>query len=381
MKFNIERKEILKAITKLQGIIEKNNNTPILGSVLIESARANQITLFGTNLEISLHVPCTAEVLEEGKMTLDSRKVYEIVKELPDGPVALSLLENQTVQLSSGKSKFKLPASKAEDYPVQSAVKEEFGFEMSSESFLEMIKKTAFAIGENDSRYVLNGMLLFYRANESNASVRFVGTDGHRLAIAAGQVTSTTPQIPGIEPVLEKKLIVPKKAVLEMKKLVSEGEAETIHLGNGQNQLIVTIGPIRFSARLMEGTYPDYAKIVPNSFSRKATFRKDDLTQAIRRVSLLADANIKGIKMEIDEEKGVLSTQSKDSGTAEDHVAVDFVGEKIATGFNSRYILDTLLAIKHEEVTVNLNDSLSPTAFKDPSDENFLSIIMPMRVQ
>lgn len=383
MKFNVERKDLLKAVTKFQGIIEKNSTMPILRSLLIESNGSAQISIFGTsNLEISLHVPCAAEVLIEGKMVLDSRKIYEIVKELPDGPIALALLENQTVQLSSGKSKFTLLSLKAEDYPVPSAVKEEFGFDISSDKFLEMVKKTAFAVGEreNDNRYVLNGMLIFYRASESGSTVRFVGTDGHRLAIAVCPVTTTPPQTPGTEPVLEKKLIVPKKAVLEMKKLVSEMEVETIHIGHGQAQVIATIGSLRFSARLMEGNYPDYAKIVPTAFSKKATFRKDDLAQAIRRVSLLSDANIKGVKIEIDEEKGVLSTQSKDSGqTAEDHVAVDFVGEKIATGFNSRYLLETLGAINNEEVSVNLNDSMSPAGFKDPGDSNYLSIIMPMR--
>lgn len=383
MKFNVEREEFLKAVTKLQGVIEKNSNLPILGSLLIESNGAAQISIFGTsNLEISLHVPCPAEVLVEGKMVLESRKLYEIVKELPDGPIALALMENQTVHLSSGKSKFKLLSLKAEDYPVPSAVKEELGFDMPAESFTEMIKKTAFAVGEreNDNRHVLNGMLIFYRANPSGATVRFVGTDGHRLAIAVCPVTSTPPQTPGTEPVLEKKLIVPKKAVMEMKKLVSEGEVETIHIGHGLSQVIATIGPIRFSARLIEGNFPDYAKIVPAEFSRNATFRKEDLTRSIRRVSLLCNEKLKAVKLAIDEAKAVLSVQSTESGEAEDQVPVDFSGEKLETGFNARYLLDTLSAINHEDVKVDFKDALSPTAFKDPSDQNYLCIIMPMRV-
>lgn len=380
MKCNIERKEFVKGISKLQGIVDKNGNQPILGSILIHANGPGQVSLFGTNMEESLHLPCPAEVIETGKVAIDSRKIYEIVKELPDGPVSLSLLENQSVQVLSGKSKFKLQAFNPADYPVQTEAKEEFGFDMLAESFTEMIKKTAFAIGENDTRFVLNGMLLFYRVTPVGASVRFVGTDGHRLAISAGQVTSANAQGSAATETFEKKLIVPKKAVMELKKLVSEEEAEILHLGYGQNQLIATIGPIRFSARLIEGNYPDYAKIVPDKFSRNATFRKEDLTRSLRRVSLLCNEKLKAVKLAIDEEKAVLSVVSQDSGEAEDQLPVDFSGEKLEAGFNARYLLDTLSAINHEDVKVDFKDALSPTAFKDPSDQNFLCIIMPMRV-
>lgn len=380
MKCNIERKELVKGISKLQGVVDKNGNTPILGSILIVAQGTNGVTLFGTNMEESLHIPCSAEIVEQGRIAVNARKFYEIMKELPDGPVSLSLLENQSVQVLSGKSKFKLQAYNPDDYPVQIEVKEECGFDMTAESFTEMIKKTLFAIGENDTRFVLNGMLLFYRANDKGASVRFVGTDGHRLAIAASGVTATGVQDPATAPEIEKKVIVPKKAILELKKLVSEGEIETLHIGYGQNQVMVTIGPIRFSARLMEGTYPDYAKIIPAQFLRHATFRREDLTRSIRRVSLLCTEKLKAVKMSIDEEKAVLSVQSTESGEAEDEVAVDFAGAKLEAGFNARYLLDTLSAINHEDVKVEFKDSLSPTAFKDPSDPNFLCIVMPMRV-
>jgi DNA polymerase-3 subunit beta len=283
------------------------------------------------------------------------------------------------VQISAGNSKFKLQSLKADDFPFQPVVKEECDFDMNSESFLELIKKTAFAIGGDDSRYVLGGLLMYFKASEKGASVRFVGTDGHRLAIAAAPVSSSVPLAAGAPP-FEKKLIVPKKVILELKKVISEGIAENVHLGAGENQLVVKYGSVLLFARLLEGNYPDYAKIVPEKFSQKATFKKEELVQAIRRVSSLSDARTRAVKMEIDEEKAVLSTESVESGQAEDQIAVDFSGAKIKTGFNSRYLLESLSAFDQDQVDIEFLDGLKPTAFKTPADPNYLCIVMPMHV-
>ena len=379
MKFNIDRKEFVKGLNKLQAIAEKNSNTPILGSILIKRESADQISLFGTNLEISLSVPCAAEGVTEGRMAIEGRKLYEIVKELPDGPVTCALLENQLVQITAGKSKFKLQSYNPDDYPIQEVEKVEFQFEMTGKDFLGMVKKTCFAIGENDNRYVLNGMLAFYRREENGAgSVRFVGTDGHRLAVSGSLVSPPSNGAPPASP-LEKKLIVPRKAVMEMKKLVSDSGVETLTLASGRSQLAATIGPLRFSARLLEGTYPDYSAILPKEFSKQVTFRKDEMVQAIQRVSILSNQNGKGVKLAIDPEKATLSSESE-NGQAEDQIPVMYEGPGIETGFNARYFLDVLSANENDELVMSMNDPLAPVSFKNPSDPNSLWVVMPMRI-
>ena len=374
MNINVERKEFVKAVSKFLGIAEKNQDIPLLSAILIETDGQNKIRLFGANMEISLSDPSPAEVIVEGKFAIDCRKLYEIMKEFPDGKINLHLQENRMVRIVSGKSRFSIQTYATEEFPLAPALEEELQFEIKSADFLEMIKKTVFAAGEKDSRYVLNGILAYFKKNDQAASIRLVGTDGHRLAVSGGVVTCLSNGS-----CLEKKMIVPKKAVLEIKKLLSESDAETVRVASGQSQFTVTIGESRFSARMLGGSYPDYAQVIPKEFSRNITFRKEEIEGALRRVSILTDKNHQ-VKLAIDPEKAVFSSQMAESGQAEDEIPVLYQGEGFQTGFNGRYLLEALGAVDHEEVIMNISDPISPAAFKSPGDPNSLWVIMPMRV-
>ena len=375
MNFSVERKEFVKTISKFLGIAEKSTTQPILSAILVSTDGLSKVRLFGTNLEISLSDSAPADVSAEGKIAIDCRKIYEIIKELPDGKVNLALQENRSVLIKAGKSKFTLQTYAPEEFPTPPGLESELQFEIQSEAFLDMVKKTAFAVGEQDTRYVLNGLLTYFKKTEQAASIRMVGTDGHRLAISAGVVNCLSNGS-----CQEKKMVIPKKAVMEIKKLVSETDLETIHLSTGKTQVTVTIGETRFSARMLEGSYPEYAKIIPEKFSKNVTFRKEEIEQAIRRVSILSNKEVKGVKLSVDQEKASLSAASAESGTAEDEISLLYQGEKFETGFNSRYLLDAFGAVEHEEIVMNINEPISPAAFKNPKDPNSLWIVMPMRI-
>ncbi|MHB8481325.1 MAG: DNA polymerase III subunit beta [Nitrospiria bacterium] len=380
MKICIERRELLKGLQRVQGVVEKRNTMPILSNILLDAEKGDQtVSLFATDMEIAIQAAYPAEVIRKGKTTLSARKVYEIVKELSDGLITLHQQENQWVQIEAGKSKFKMAALSAEDFPLAPAVKEEISIRVPAKTLSELFKKTVFAVGENDSRYILNGLLINIHVQENRKVLRFVGTDGHRLAVIEREDFEHI--LPEGELSGEKELqaVVPKKAIFEMKKLIEEGEEEIL-ISLAKNQILFKKGDMTLYSRLMEGNYPNYSQVIPKGNDKPVFVNKWDLERAIRRVAILSKEKTHAVHFSFEEERLVLTTQSPELGEAEDEISMVYKGDKIGTGFNARYVLDALSVIENEEVLIELKDSLSPTLFKDPGDKKYLCVIMPMRV-
>lgn len=377
MKISIERRELLKGLQRVQGVVEKRNTMPILSNILMETDKDKGIALFATDMEISIHGTYPAEVIREGKTTFSARKIYEIVKELPDGPVTLRQEENLWVQIESGKSKFKVAALAADDFPLAPTVKEEISIRVPAKMLSELFRKTIFSVGENDSRYILNGLLINIQSQGSKQTIRFVGTDGHRLAaIEREEFEQLSPK--------EKEdrdfqVVVPRKAIFEMKKLIEEGEEDVV-LSLAKNQILFKKGDLTLYSRLMEGNYPNYTQVIPKGNDKSVAVKKWELERAIRRVAILSKEKTHAVHFLFDGDKILLNTQSSELGEAEDEIPAVYKGEKIGTGFNARYILDILSVIENEEILIELKDPLSPTLFKDPGDKKYLCVVMPMRV-
>lgn len=376
MKISIERRELLKGLQRVQGVVEKRNTMPILSNILMETDKDKGIALFATDMEISIHGTYPAEVIREGKTTFSARKIYEIVKELPDGPVTLHQEENLWVQIESGKSKFKVAALAADDFPLAPTVKEEISIRVPAKMLSELFRKTIFSVGENDSRYILNGLLINIQSQGSKQTIRFVGTDGHRLAaIEREEFEQLFPKKKDID----FQAVIPRKAIFEMKKLIEEGEEDVV-LSLAKNQILFKKGDLTLYSRLMEGSYPNYTQVIPKGNDKSVAVKKWELERAIRRVAILSKEKTHAVHFLFDGDKILLNTQSSELGEAEDEIPAVYKGEKIGTGFNARYILDILSVIENEEILIELKDPLSPTLFKDPGDKKYLCVVMPIRI-
>jgi DNA polymerase-3 subunit beta len=238
--------------------------------------------------------------------------------------------------------------------------------------FLDLVRRTAFAVGENDARYVLNGVLCAVE----RGTIKLVGTDGHRLAVA--QRPLAVPK--GSPPISDTSAIVPKKALVELKKLVEDSDKESLELHISKTQMTFQQGDLVLLARLMEGNYPNYGQVIPVGNDKRITVDKESLEGALRRVALLSKERTNAVRFQVEPSRVVVSTSNPDIGEAKEDVAVAYEGEAITTGFNARYLLDVLAAAAGPEVILEFKDALSPCLIREPGVEGFLCVVMPMRV-
>ncbi len=373
MKIEINRKELLTGIQRVQGVVEKRNTMPILAHILMET-NDDGITLFATDLEIGIQGSYPAKILKPGKMTFSARKLHEIIREFPEGTVTLTTQENHWVVIESGKSYFKIVGLPPDEFPTSPPPDGQHKILIDSPLFAGLIRRTLFASGENDTRYILNGLLLqLEKIKGKEQGIRFVATDGHRLALTEGSIKVK-------DETEERDVIIPKKAILEIKKALEEDEdGEVPELLIGKNQLVFQRGSFVLTSRLMEGSYPNYKQVIPKGNVKKVTVVKRELEGGLRRVSILAREKTNAIKFSLQEGGITLSSNNPEMGEASEEVMTSFKGEGLTTGFNARYFLDVLSVLEKEEVTLEFKDALSPCLIKEESN-NFLAVIMPMRV-
>ena len=371
MELTISRNALLKGLQRVQGIVEKRNTMPILSHVLIETAERG-VTMFATDLELGVRGLYQATIKSAGSATILARKLFEIVRELPEEDVVLTGEENHWVRIECGRSRFKVAGLPPADFPVFPGMGKEAMIPIAREVFLDLVRRTLFAVGENDARYVLNGVLCAIEGGR----IRMVGTDGHRLAVAERALDRPkgTPAYPDVS------AIIPKKALLEMKKLVEDGEGDALEIGFTKTQFVFRQGDLLLLTRLMEGNYPNYHQVIPTGNDKRVAVDKKALEGALRRVSLLAKERTNAIKFQLEPARLVLSTSNPELGEATEDMGVAYDGDGLATGFNARYLLDVLGAVSGPEAVLEFKDSLSPCLIKEPSQDGSLCVIMPMRV-
>ena len=371
MELTIARNTLLKALQRVQGIVEKRNTMPILAHVLMDTVERG-ITIFATDLELGVRGLYPASVNSPGSVTVSARKLFEIVRELPEEDVRLVGEDNHWVLIECGRSSFKVAGLPPADFPVFPGLGKETMVPITRDLFLDLIKRTLFAVGENDARYVLNGVL----CSIEGGAIRMVGTDGHRLAVAQRPLEHPkgSPAHPDVS------AIVPKKALLELKKLVEDGEEETMEIGFTKTQLLFRQGDLVLLARLMEGNYPNYRQVVPTGNDKRVAVDKRALEGALRRVALLSKERTNAIKFQLEPARLLLSTSNPDMGEAKEDLGVSYQGDALTTGFNARYLLDVLGAVSGPETVLEFKDALSPCLIREPAQEGSLCVIMPMRV-
>jgi len=374
MKIRIARDELLTGLQRVQGVVEKRNTMPALSNILLET-KQDGVELVATDLEIGIRGHYKAEVLEPGSVSVSARKLFEILREMPDSEIAITTQDNNWVQIHSGKIQFKIVGLPGTDFPALPTVEREGRVSISGSGFASLIRKTMFAVGDNDARYILNGLLITLVSNDKKVMMRLVGTDGHRLAVAESELAQDAVS----EMPKEIRAIIPRKAAQEMRRLLEEEAGEPL-LGFTKNLVTFQRSGVFLTSRVMEGTYPNYQQVIPKDNTKKATVDRAALEAALRRVAVLSRDKTNAVRLTLDAEMLTLYSSNPDLGEATEELPVQYRGESLTTGFNARYFLDALAAMDSEIVHLEMKSALSPCVLKPEGDPGFLCVVMPMKV-
>lgn len=376
MKVRIGREELLTGLQRVQGVVEKRNTMPILSNILLE-AKHDGAEIVATDLEIGMRGLYKATVLEAGGVTISARKLYEIIKELPSGEIELTSGDNNWTTIQFGKSQFKVVGLPSADYPALPSIEREGLTPLAGAGLLELIRKTLFAAGDNDARYILNGLLVSLSATDKKTTLlRLVGTDGHRLAVAEREVGSPSAK----PPAQDIKAIIPKKAAQEMRRLLEEGGDEEPLIGFTKNLMIFRKSGLLLTSRLMEGNYPNYQQVVPKESGKRIIVNRGLLESALRRVSVLSKDKANAVKMSFAPGGMTLFSSNPDYGEATEELTARYEGEALHTGFNARYLLDALSVMDGESVSLQMDTALSPCLIQEAESPGFKCVVMPIKI-
>ena len=374
MNFTIEKAELLKGLARIQAIVEKRNSMPILANVLIEAVRKGKQTcvqLSATDLEVGIRGIHDAAVETAGGVTASAKKLFEIVRELPDEPVHVATTENQYLDIRCARAKFVLAGTAAEEYPTLPAFSPERTVRLQAAVLSTMIERTMYATSLDETRYNLNGV--YFEVLPEVAKIRLVATDGHRLACVDRGVGT---EVEG----LASGVIIPRKGLAELKRLVDEEDADEIELAFGGNSGLARKGAVTLLMRLIEGEFPNYRQVIPKSLSQRLLLPREPLTHALRRVALLSAERSRAVRFQLVAGSLTISSSNPDLGEAQEEMDVDYDGPEVTVGFNARYLLDVLGVVHAKEIELGLQDEMSPMQVRPTDDADTLAIIMPMRL-
>jgi DNA polymerase-3 subunit beta len=369
MKFTVARNSLLNELNLVQGVIEKKSTIPILSNILLE-ASGEYLDITATDLDVTIKCGCATTVEEEGTTTISARRLFEIVRLLPEGSnINVSVLENDWVVLSSGKSEYKIVALPKENFPsipeAAPAVSQIPGKLLRS-----MIQRTMFAITQEESRYSLNGALLVLLPGE----VRMVATDGHRLALV-----SKSMEVPGIDG--EVRALIPRKTLVEILKLIGDQDPPVLEFGRDENHLFFSVENRRLVSRILAGQFPNYELVIPRENDKYVVADTKNFGDGIRRAAIMSDEKLKAIRLSFKPGIVELTASCAEAGEARDEVPVEYDGEGIDIGFNPQYLLDFVAVCSSESISVSLKDSETQGLFRpiDSSDLDYRYIVMPMK--
>jgi DNA polymerase-3 subunit beta len=372
MEFKIDKETFLRALQKVQGIVEKRNTMPILSNVLIE-ATADAIFLTATDLEVGMKTSYPTNVLTEGKITVSAKKIYEIIKELSDEEIIFSTRENDWVEIRCGKAHFNIVGLSSDEFPYFPKINEDRFVKVTSSLIREMIDKTSYAICHDETKYNLNGIFIKTQEENNRQILRMVATDGHRLSIAEKEFTGM------IDNELQKGVIFPKKGIFELKKMTEE-EEDDIMICFLDNNAVVKKGNTFIVMRLIDGDFPDYTRVMPVNNDKVLKINRETFFHSLRRMSILSSEKFKGIKFDIKAGSMEISASNPELGEAREEIDLDYAGEPLTVRFNARYLLDVLTVLEDEFVEMDLRDELSPAIMRPAASMDFRSVIMPMRL-
>ena len=370
----VKKNDLLRELQLFQGIVERKNTIPILANVLMEG-KDNEIRMLATYLEVGLRSHCDAQVEKGGTLTLPAKKLYEIVKALPETEVRITEDKNG-VKIVADRFESRMQTLPKEDFPAVPEASGNFSATLPRNAVREMVAKTQFAITGEDTRYFLNGALFIL----APTSMSLVATDGHRLALVnverpADGKTSKEMQKEDI------RAILPRKTLWELGRLLTEGEGD-IRYERGENHLFFEIGGRMLISRMIDGQFPAFERVIPKGNNRRIEFERERLTNAVKRVALLSNERSRAVKFQLDKGKVEVTSSSPEFGEAKETLPVDYNDGSMQICFNAMYVMDFLGAVNTDNVVLELKDEVSQAVMKPVGTEgyDYTYVIMPMRV-
>jgi DNA polymerase-3 subunit beta len=381
----IEKEELLRCLYLVQGVVEKRSSLPILAHVLIEAlsegtsrGAGGMVALGATDLEVGIRQRCPAVVKSSGAATTDARRLYEIIRELPPERITFRSDGTGWVEVSSGRSRFRLASLDPKEFPAitppviapQEGKKSVPTVSLPGQTLQEMIEKTLFAASPDETRLNLSGVCL---EAQPTGKLRMVASDGHRLSIIERE--TALPDLPAWP-----RAILPRKGLVETRKLLerSEGEVELSLLGA---TAILKQDTTELTMRLIEGEFPDYQQVIPTEKKHEIAFSREDFLGALRRLLVLTTERSRGIKIQVEKEKLEVSVNTPDLGEGVEEIAAVRTGGNITVGFNGRYLTEVLNVLEEgSKITLSLKDETSPGLIQAEEDKDFSYVVMPMRI-
>jgi len=368
MKITTDRANFLKPLGHVQSVVERRNTIPILSNVILRTDE-NNLSLAATDMDIDILENIECYVNSPGSLTVTAHILYDIVRKLPEGSEITIEFENGIATLTSNKSKFSLPVLPVEDYPELANENFNTSFEIEVESLRRLIDSTRFAISLEETRYYLNG--IFFHQLDHNLLA--VATDGHRLARASMPLPNGAELLKGV--------IVPRKAINEIRKLIEDFDSDKVaKIFFSETRIKVELGKTAITSKLIDGNFPDYSKVIPEQNHNIMLIDNQKFSESVDRVSTIFADKSRSVTLNLSKNLLMLQANSPDTGSASDEIEVDYSGEELSIGFNSRYLLDLCSQIGQGETIIAFKDGSSPALVKTPNDKDILFVLMPMRV-
>ena len=373
MKAVIEKSDLISMLSKTQNIVEKRNTMPVLTNILFEATNG-KLKIFATDLEVSLTDEARADVTESGQIAVDAKNLFNIVRELEDNLVSLSRKPNNWIEIKQKKTVFNLVGLPPEEYPVFPSHSAQEFHQVTAAVMLGMIDKTIYSVSSDETRYHLNGVYFEMTPEAGKLRYRMVATDGHRMSMIDQLTTGSSKGWNGTG------VIIPRKGLNEMRKLLEQNRDQQVDFAVEGSQIILKVGPTNLMVRLIEGRYPNYQQLIPQTTKLKLVVSREHFISSLRRVSLLSNQKSKGVTLTISADGMQIATTNPEMGDAKEEIEIEYKGEEIKIGFNARYLLEILTSMDSDGVDFSFNDHLSPGIMRQNTDASYTCIVMPMRI-
>lgn len=371
MDITIAKDDLARALSLTQSIVERKTTMPILVNLLL-SVADGELKISATDLEVTAISKAKAEVRTSGSTTVNAKVFAEIVRELPEGAVTITLTEGDRLEITSGNTRLKMIGVSAEEYPSLPGMSYEPEYRIPASELLDMVNSTLYAVSLDETRFNLNGVCFSSLKNKNETRLKMVATDGHRLALVERPTA-------GFE--FAEEAIVPRKGLSEIRKLLDDCNDTEVGIDMRDGFLLLDTASTRVSMRLIDGEFPDYKQVLPKGEGVIATVSSGEIAQALKRVALMVTDKGKCVKLDYSPGALRISSSSSELGEAVEELEIDYAGEPLSIGFNARYIMDFAVSLGEDKrMCMELHGALGPGKFFAEGDESYIGIVMPMRL-
>ncbi|WP_313256013.1 DNA polymerase III subunit beta [Stenotrophomonas acidaminiphila] len=366
MRFTLQREAFLKPLAQVVNVVERRQTLPVLANFLVQ-VQGGQLSLTGTDLEVEMVSRIAVEDAQDGETTIPARKLFEIVRALPDGSRVTVSQTGEKITVQAVRSRFTLATLPANDFPSVDEVEATERVAVPESALKELIERTAFAMAQQDVRYYLNGLLFDLR----DQLLRCVATDGHRLALCETALENSTGS--------KRQIIVPRKGVTELQRLLEGGDRE-VELEVGRSHVRVKRDDVTFTSKLIDGRFPDYEAVIPIGADREVKVDRETLRASLQRAAILSNEKYRGVRVEVTPGQLKISAHNPEQEEAQEEIEADTQVSDLAIGFNVNYLLDALSALRDEHIVIQLRDSNSSALVREASSEKSRHVVMPLRL-